>query len=117
VEECETCKSGKKSNQYLRKNGVYEITCSHCGILYIGETGRTIGSRIKEHLTMEKQTVYKHLESHKETGHAPNHNDITLKILHSNIKFADERICIEAFEMQKKSHNIMNACIGRTITI
>ena len=40
MEECETCKSGKKSNQCLRKNAVYEITCSHCGILYIGETGR-----------------------------------------------------------------------------
>ena len=72
MEECETCKSGKKSNQCLRKNAVYEITCSHCGILYIGETGRTIGTRIKEHLTMEKQTVYKHLESHKETGYEPN---------------------------------------------
>ena len=59
MEECETCKSGKKSNQCLRKNAVYEITCSHCGIfVYIGETGRTIGSRIKKHLTMEKQTVY-----------------------------------------------------------
>jgi hypothetical protein len=94
---------------YIRKNVVYEITCSHCGILYIGETGRTIGSRIKEHLTMDKQTVYKHLESHKEREYAPNHNDITREILHSNIKFADE--------IHKKSHNIMNGCIGRTITI
>ena len=45
----------------LKKNVVYKIECSICGIVYIGETGRTIGSRIKEHLTMEKQTVYKHL--------------------------------------------------------
>jgi hypothetical protein len=30
--------------------------------IYVGETGRTIGSRVKEHLTMEK---------------APNHGDGT----------------------------------------
>ena len=37
----ETWKSANKPNQCFKKNVVYEIKCSHCGILYIGESGRT----------------------------------------------------------------------------
>ena len=36
----------------------------HCDIVYIEETARTICSRIKEHLRMNKQTVYTHLMTH-----------------------------------------------------
>ena len=36
---------------------VCQITCKSCGLLYIGETGRTIESRIKENLTVEKRRV------------------------------------------------------------
>ena len=61
--DCETCKLAIEPNRCLTKNVVYEITCSTCGTMYIGETGRTIGSRIKEHLTMGKQMVYKHVKS------------------------------------------------------
>jgi hypothetical protein len=57
---------------------VYEINCSHCGNLYIGETGRTIGSRIKEHLSMDNQTVFKHIMSHKRKKDKPNQEDIIL---------------------------------------
>ena len=96
---------------------VYEIKCSHCGILYIGETGRTIGSCIKEHLSMDKQTVFKHIMNHKRKQDKPNLDDITWRIIHKNIKHQGERKCIEAIEIQKHSKNIMNGCIGRTINI
>ena len=57
---CETYKLATKPNRSLIKNVVYEIKCVTCGTIYIGETSRTIGTQIKEHLTMEKQTVFKH---------------------------------------------------------
>ncbi len=84
-------------------------------MVYVGETGRTIGLRIKEHLKVDKQTVYKHIESHK--SGRPDQSDISWKILHRNIAYQDERKCIEAFEIHKRSENIMNGCIGRTISI
>ena len=95
------------------KNVVYEIKCSTCGIAYIGETSRTIATRIKEHLTMEKQTVFKHLSSHKKHKE----NKITWRILHSNVRNDEERRYIEAFEIQNCKERIMNGCIGRAICI
>ena len=43
---------------------MYKIKCSHSDAVYIGETSRTIGSRIKEHIRMVKQTVCSHLINH-----------------------------------------------------
>lgn len=115
-DKCETCKSAIKPNRCLTKNVVYEIMCSHCGMAYIGETSRTIGSRIKEHLKMDKQTVHQHLKTHKDIS--LDNSAITWKILHANIRYLNERRCIEAFEIQKHPVNtIMNGCIGRTIGI
>ena len=48
-EACETCTSAKKVNKCLSKNCVYIIECTHCHLVYVGETSRTVGSRIKEH--------------------------------------------------------------------
>lgn len=114
-EKCETCKLGKKPNRCHNKNVVYEIECLHCNKVYIGETGRTIGTRIKEHLTMNKQTIYKHIESHGNNAH--DIPTITWRILHSSINHEDERKCIEAFEIKKRMGNLINGCIGRTINI
>ena len=48
---------------------------AHCRIVYVGETCRTIGSRIKEHLKIDKQIVYtEHIESHK--SGQPDQSDI-----------------------------------------
>jgi hypothetical protein len=62
---------------------------------------------------MEKQTVFKHLSSHKKrTG-----DKIIWRILHSNIQNDEERRYFEASEMQNQPENIMNGCVGRTICI
>ena len=83
------------------KHTVYRITCSCCGSIYIGETGRTVASRIKEHLQMKKQTVYTHLCSHN--IEPPIESSISWEILHSNIKSYHERKTIEALEIRKHS--------------
>ncbi len=47
-----------KAGRCLSKDVVYRTSCLHYGLVYIGETRRTIGCRIKKHLEMSKQTVY-----------------------------------------------------------
>ena len=108
-DDCETCKLTLKTNCCFTKHVVYQIMCSNCNITYIGETGRTVGSRIKEHLRMKKQTVFVHLKSHSDNPFKE--CPISWKILHSNIKSHSERKIIEALEIQKHSDNIMNGCI------
>ena len=57
---CDLAKTrGKKC---LMKSVLYKIKCKHCFSFYIGETARTIGSRIKEHV--RSQTVFYHLKTH-----------------------------------------------------
>ena len=82
-ETCETCISAKKVNKCLSKNCLYIIECTHCHLVYIGEASRTLGSRIKENLPMEKQTTYQHLVKHTNT---PMLKDISWDILHNNIR-------------------------------
>ena len=114
-EACETCTSAKKVNKCLSKNCVYIIECTHCHLVYIGETSRTVGSRIKEHVRMKKQTIYQHLVSHTNT---PMLKDISWDILHNNIPQHQTRKIIEALEIRKKNtETIMNGCIGRVLTI
>ena len=46
-----------------RKNVTYEITCTICNETYIGETGRTIRTRIKEHIKQKESEVFKHFHN------------------------------------------------------
>ena len=56
-DNCNTCSGAKVTNRCLAKNCVYKINCRHCHLVYIGESSRTIGSRLKEDVRMQKQTV------------------------------------------------------------
>lgn len=44
-------------------SGIYEIKCPECDKVYIGQTGRNISKRFKEHLTKPSSAVYKHINS------------------------------------------------------
>ena len=80
--------------------------------VYIGETRRTVGSRIKEHIRMVKQTVYSHLINHNK----PSMQDISWEILHRNNHDIRMRKTIEALEI-RKHEKVMNGCIGQTLKI
>ena len=64
---------------------------------------------------MDKQTVYKHLKSHKNSIRKD--LAITWKILHANIRNYGEQKHNEALEIKGHSYKIMNGCIERTICI
>ena len=48
----------------FRKPGVYRIPCE-CGLIYIGETGRNLSLRLKEHKTNWNEASILATESHK----------------------------------------------------
>ena len=105
---CGTCGSSPRTDQCLTKNYVYKIKCSHCDKVYIGEISRTIGSRIKEHIRMVKQTVYSRLINHNK--------DISWEILDRSIHDFRRRKIIEALEIREHL-NVTNNCIGRTLNL
>lgn len=41
--------NNKEKIEDHKKSGVYELTCSECDAIYIGQTGRNVGVRVKEH--------------------------------------------------------------------
>ena len=50
----------------LKQNIVYKITCTLCKDTYIGETSKTIRTRINEHTNQKFSEVYKQfIEKHK----------------------------------------------------
>ena len=57
----------KDTTEALRKTGViYNIKCRDCNQEYIGETGRTLGTRIDEHRKTASSAVNEHMST---TGH------------------------------------------------
>ena len=75
---------------------VYEVKCSDCEKVYIGESGRELGTRIKEHQgNINKREInsqiYKHLE---ESGHA-NFDWNNVKVLGRSSK-KDSRLFLES---------------------
>ena len=61
AEKCKTCKCATKTRKCYIKNAIYEIQCQKCNLKYIGETSRTVKSRIMEHISDPKSAVYQHL--------------------------------------------------------
>ena len=74
---CRSCLSSARPNQCWKKHVIYQITCNKCGKIYIGETGRTIRSRILEHQSRSDSTVFQHMISHNDI----NPTDFSWRIL------------------------------------
>ena len=91
------------------KAGVYRIPCE-CGKVYIGETGRNISTRVKEHQAhgrlghLDKSAIIKH--SH-EQDHRINWKETKLI---APVQFWHQRRVREAIEI--KSHNTVPQDIG-----
>ncbi|XP_071050947.1 uncharacterized protein [Onthophagus taurus] len=51
----------KHKFEKLQLNGVYKILCKVCNATYIGQTGRNLKVRFKEHLKNDNSAVFRHL--------------------------------------------------------
>lgn len=70
----------KDSIDFLERSGIYKLTCKDCEASYVGRTTRTVGTRIKEHLSrIEKSNFGFHLKFHNH-NFSPTEN---CKILHN----------------------------------
>jgi len=67
------------SRQYKKfdsdsNTGVYSIPCANCNLSYIGQTGRNLSLRIKEHKYSIKSDRSSAISEHSNTGHCVNFN-------------------------------------------
>ena len=84
-----------KQQEKLKNSEVYEAICD-CGAVYIGQTARNVGIRIKKHFARPKESkIAEHLQK---TGHTQ--NDFTVKLLHKEVNFG-KRIILEHIEINK----------------
>jgi hypothetical protein len=95
----------EKDHLGLRTPGVYRIPCE-CGRVYIGQTGRSVDIRLKEHQRHirlkhpDKSAVAEH--SIDQGHHIQFHNS---SILVTKIRYLD-RIVKEAIEIELRPYNI-----------
>jgi hypothetical protein len=101
-DNCNTCSCAEKPGFCFLKNVVYLISCVHCSETYIGETGRTVNSRIREHLSRPSSAVFRHLLQHGD----PDWNSISWKILHKNVRGTSVRKRVELTEIRAHSPSI-----------
>lgn len=85
------------------QSGVYKIECTGCDGIYVGQTGRNIKIRYKEHMTKKTSAVYKHVKQSKHE--IPFENIKLLK----NVKKSNEMNLLEEFYIHKfKDKNLLN---------
>jgi len=107
---CHSCLTARHPGNCLTKFVVYEIKCNICNAVYIGETSRSIRSRVLEHGTAETSHVHMHM-----VQHGSQHSySFTWRIIMMERNF-NTRLAIEALNIRKSRHNLMNGCEGRQL--
>ena len=88
------------NNKCMRKNIVYKITCNRCQKFYIGSTIRNLHSRVKEHMTGQQSSVFKHLQA------CSNHRSdaITIDILGNDHETCNLRLREALFIQKMRPH-------------
>ena len=79
----------------MNESGVYSIKCKNCTAMYVGQTGRCLKDRIKEHKSRESSNIFKHI---KATGHEMDFDNA--KILHKCSK-GRRMDLLEGYEIEK----------------
>ena len=110
---CNTCPLNvSKVQQCFQKNVIYEISCTICSKMYIGESCRTIYLRIKEHLNVNNSSsaVVQHFTSE----HPKSTISFTWRVLHGGLNIYTKRLISEAhYISQVPAELLMNGCNGR----
>ncbi|XGW05094.1 hypothetical protein V3C99_015904 [Haemonchus contortus] len=112
---CVVCPFGRNGD-CTQRGTVYQLQCSACDEIYIGETGRMLGIRVKEHLAGKRRgSPFTPLGRHRLEGHHGKDFDIKCKIL----AYEDEigaRKMLEALYIRERNPklNNRNECIAIT---
>ena len=98
--------NNKNKPDILEQNGVYRLNCADCNMCYIGETGRSLGLRIKEH---QKDKINSQLGKHLFLN---NHRlDLSnIELLHRYSKSNKLKILesLEIYKAKKSNKPILN---------
>lgn len=95
-----------KDNIPLRTQGVYEVPCS-CGSSYIGQTKRSIGVRLNEHVKavrdkdVNKSAIYQHLVENDTDISSHSIRFDQAKVI-STDRFYTHRLVREAIEIKRR---------------
>ena len=92
---------------------MYRIPCAGCDQVYIGETERSIGERLKEHTAKVANNTSAIAEHHQETGHNPDTDNI--KVLCREDKLIPRKVR-EAISIKKETKPTLNRDGGRELS-
>ena len=106
TDNCLSCKTTDLTDACFTKCTVYLITCHICNKVYVGQSHRTINSRITEHINCPKSFVHLHLSTHPNSTH-----NITWKILAVATNY-QRRITLEALYIREYRDRLINGCSG-----
>ena len=99
----------KKNSSLGSDSGVYKIPCKDCDSVYIGETGRDLATRIKEHkyairTANENNALFRHV---RDQNHIIDWDSSVLMYKYNDYK---KRKIVESFCIKK--YNNFNLCEG-----
>ena len=106
---CATCLTARKPGMCYTKNAIYEITCDICGDTYIGQTKRTMRSRINEHTKSKESLVFQHMSIHGTSTSAR----FRWRVITTEA-CTTTRLSIEALQIAQQTTRgrLMNGCSG-----
>ena len=113
---CHYCHINSKNKKQCHiKCTIYQINCSFCNQIYIGESFRPVWQRIKEHeqLSNKRDAVAQHfLSAH------PSKSSISVSwyLLHRNLPTTSTRKTLESIYINRVDPDkLMNNCVGREL--
>ncbi|EYC29564.1 hypothetical protein Y032_0006g3039 [Ancylostoma ceylanicum] len=113
--QCVVCPYGKEGD--CSQTGViYQIQCLKCNALYIGETGRVLSVRIKEHLASKRRgSLVSALGKHKHDDHNGEDFNVMCTILAYEPDISARKV-LEAFwiSVRNPKMNNRNECLSIT---
>ena len=86
---------------------MYRIPCAGCDKVYIGETKRSVGERLKEHTAKVANNLSAIAEHYQKTGHNPDADTFTIKVLCREDQFIPRKVR-KAISIKKKTSFTLN---------
>uniref|UniRef100_A0A7I4YDF6 Reverse transcriptase domain-containing protein n=1 Tax=Haemonchus contortus TaxID=6289 RepID=A0A7I4YDF6_HAECO len=115
TDNCVICPFGRDGD-CSQRGTVYQLQCSACDEIYIGETGRMLSIRVKEHLAGKRRgSLLTPLGRHRLEEHQGDDFDIKCKILAYESEIGARKI-LEALHIRERNPklNNRNECIAIT---